>query len=514
MRISLVRWRWWLAAGWLVATLASWWVQSNQPDPALPDEWQQADIRSQARSAPVRIAYDDQGPRDAPVIVLLHGSPGSAGDFDRVVPPLLAAGYRVVRPDLPGFGASAAWVDDYGNLSHAHDVLGLLDHLQIARAHAVGFSMSGGVVLHLAELAPERVASRTLLAAIGIQEGEGSGSYALEQAKYATGWLALVALPEAVPHFGALGRRAGRHGFIRNFFDNDQRPLRALLEQPGPPLLILHGIRDPLVPVATARAHHSLVPGSRLVVYDSDHFLPFREGDAAAVAADLIAFTGAIDQDIPPAQVELTTVVAQPLQRFTPFPGSFAAQPLVALVALLPLTLIAPVIGASVAAMWVADIALDPFLALVLLGLALWLRQVAAVIDCQDHCHIPAWLPGAGHKPDPATYRGWRILRNGALPARAAARGAERPLRTMLRSAVVSGLLALAVVIICPLVLRLLAAALPTIAVTAITVLGAIGWWVWSTPRDDGDDPSTGGTDATTQPNDTAVGHSAKAAVD
>src|SRR4051812_20478492 len=51
----------------------------------------------------VEIFYRSAGPPDAPVVVLLHGFPSSSHQFRNLIP-LLAARYRVIAPDLPGFG--------------------------------------------------------------------------------------------------------------------------------------------------------------------------------------------------------------------------------------------------------------------------------------------------------------------------------------------------------------------------------------------------------------------------
>src|SRR5512144_999077 len=73
----------------------------------------------------IRIAYEDAGPAEnpgAPVVVLLHGSPGGKHDFGGVAP-LLAKRYRVIVPDLPGFGDSARDIPDYSFRAHARYVL-------------------------------------------------------------------------------------------------------------------------------------------------------------------------------------------------------------------------------------------------------------------------------------------------------------------------------------------------------------------------------------------------------
>lgn len=52
------------------------------------------------------IAYVDEGPADADPVLLLHGEPTWSYLYRRVIPPLVAAGHRIVAPDLPGFGRS------------------------------------------------------------------------------------------------------------------------------------------------------------------------------------------------------------------------------------------------------------------------------------------------------------------------------------------------------------------------------------------------------------------------
>ncbi len=221
---------------------------------------------------PVRIAYDEFG--SGPPVIYLHGSPGSGGDARRLAA-LLENRFRLIAPDLPGFGGSTRWLPDYGIEAHARYVLALMDRLGIERTHFISHSMGSGVALHITRLAPERVATITSYAGIGIQEGEGSGDYHLEHFKYAVGYGLLVAAPELVPHFGLLGSRSARHAFIRNFWDTDQRPLRALLEKLEVPLLILHGRDDPLVRAWVAEEHHRIVGHSELVMLDASQFLVF-----------------------------------------------------------------------------------------------------------------------------------------------------------------------------------------------------------------------------------------------
>ncbi|MBL8880656.1 MAG: alpha/beta fold hydrolase, partial [Phycisphaerales bacterium] len=254
---------------------------------------------SSSRAA-ISLAYRELGQGTA--IVLLHGSPGGRDDFSHLAP-LLAESYRVIVPDLAGWGASQQWgIGDYGVAAQARYVLALLDELEIDSAHVVGFSWGGGVAIELATRAPPRVRSLSLYAAIGIQEGEGSGDYYFEHFKYACGYALCVVAPEFVPHFGLLGPRSLRHTFIRSFWDTDQRPLRSMLERLHAPALILHGLDDPLVPADTAREHHRLVASSELVMLDASHFLLFSAAGSKRIADELMPFLARVEAGERPAR--------------------------------------------------------------------------------------------------------------------------------------------------------------------------------------------------------------------
>lgn len=233
--------------------------------------------------------------RDVPVF-LLHGSPSSGGrEFATLAAMLNKSGYDVYAPDFPGFGASQKFVPDYSFVANAGYVKAAMDTLMVGRAHIVGWSQGGGSAMVLADTDPKHVASLTLMASIGVQEGEGSGSYTFEHAKYALGFVGALGLAEFVPHFGQLGTRAFRYAFLRNFWDSDQRPLRALMERLTTPTLILQGRRDFLVAPWSAEESHRLIKDSRLVMFDASHFLPLGkpmqdEKVTRDVAATLVSF--------------------------------------------------------------------------------------------------------------------------------------------------------------------------------------------------------------------------------
>ncbi|MEK7833072.1 MAG: alpha/beta fold hydrolase, partial [Acidobacteriota bacterium] len=299
LRLWWRRWRWRLLAAYVLLVLATHVWRWRNPAENLPEPGTCPACRSVAVNAiegerslntRVRFAYQDRGQskesgESALPIVLIHGSPGEARDFNRIAP-LLEKSHRLIIPDLPGFGASTRDISDYSLRAHARYLIELLDELKIERAHLLGFSMGGGVVLNLNDLAPERVASATMLASIGVQEMELLGDYHLYHAVHGLQLGFFWLLREGLPLSPTSHVRDFSVSYSRNFYDSDQQPLRAMLSRFDKPMLIIHGLHDFLVPVEAAREHHRLVPQSELVVSDFDHFMVFERPDFLAPLLD------------------------------------------------------------------------------------------------------------------------------------------------------------------------------------------------------------------------------------
>ncbi len=265
----------------------------------MPEELEQRMVEGAPRveGEPARVAYRSwEPPLGQPArtpVLLLHGSPGSGANF-RGMGPLLGLDRPVVAPDLPGFGHSSRRAPDYSIRAHAAVALQLLDSLGIHRAHLVGFSLGGGVALEMYRADPDRIASLTMLAAIGVQEWELLGDYHLNHSIHGLQLAGLWALHNLLPHFGALDDAFLSYEYARNFYDTDQRPLREILQGFAPPMLILHGARDPLVPIGAAREHHRIVAHSEFVELPTDHFVVFT--DPASVATPIAAFLKRVDE--------------------------------------------------------------------------------------------------------------------------------------------------------------------------------------------------------------------------
>lgn len=381
------RWwrRWWV---WYLVLLAvshayQWVFGSPLTAPAAPSQRVAVDPGF-GRDVEIAIRRWNEAGTDAPPVILLHGSPGDASNFERLAP-LLAADRAVIAVDQLGFGGSAKWVPDYSIRANARAVLEIMDQLHIPRAHVVGWSNGGGTALNMADLAADRVASMTLLASIGDQETEGSQSYFFEHAKYRIG-LAAAFAAELIPHFGLLGPLDFRHASIRYFSDSDQRPLRAVMATTRVPTLILHGRHDFLVPAWAAERHHAEMPASRLVMLNASHFLPFLQ--AEETARHLNDFFREHDQPGRPARTD-TLDLAPPtpprdLERWTRPAGAWLTRRpwTVEVLLLIALSLASPALAATVGAVFVGDLTLN--FSVLVIGLAggrmvrVWAGAVAA----------------------------------------------------------------------------------------------------------------------------------------
>jgi haloalkane dehalogenase len=106
---------------------------------------------SDQRLGPLRMHYFDEGDRQAPVVLLLHGEPTWSYLFRRSVPPLLDGGLRVVAPDLVGFGRSdkPAAQQDYSYAAHVGWLTQFCRSLKLHDAVVVGHDWGGLLGLRL-----------------------------------------------------------------------------------------------------------------------------------------------------------------------------------------------------------------------------------------------------------------------------------------------------------------------------------------------------------------------------
>lgn len=131
----------------------------------------------------VNIFYREAGPIDAPVVLLLHGFPTSSFQYRELIP-RLADKYRVIAPDLPGFGFTE--VPDERNYKYSFDslaktVLAFTDALELKRYALYVFDYGAPTGLRLALAHPERVTAIVSQNGNAYEEGLGDAWAPIQQ---------------------------------------------------------------------------------------------------------------------------------------------------------------------------------------------------------------------------------------------------------------------------------------------------------------------------------------------
>ncbi|MEO8267554.1 MAG: haloalkane dehalogenase [Ilumatobacteraceae bacterium] len=126
----------------------------------------------------LRMHYLDEGPGDADPLLLLHGEPSWSYLYRHMIPPLVAAGHRVVAPDLVGFGRSDKPTEQ-SDYSYAHHIMWtsslVFDRLDLRSITYFGQDWGGLIGLRMLTAQPDRY-SRVVIANTGLPTGEGKPS--------------------------------------------------------------------------------------------------------------------------------------------------------------------------------------------------------------------------------------------------------------------------------------------------------------------------------------------------
>lgn len=163
--------------------------------PDFPYDPHYVDVSAGGGASTLRVAYLDEGPADAPPVLLLHGEPSWSFLYRHVIPPLVDAGQRVVAPDLVGFGRSdkPALQEDHTYARHVEWMAAaLFDHLDLTDITYFGQDWGGLIGLRLVAHDPDRFA-RVIVANTGLPNGEQTPPEAF------TAWQRFAATAETFP---------------------------------------------------------------------------------------------------------------------------------------------------------------------------------------------------------------------------------------------------------------------------------------------------------------------------
>jgi non-heme chloroperoxidase len=263
----------------------------------------------------IELYYEDHG--SGKPVVLIHGYPLSGASWEKQVPPLLNAGYRVITYDRRGFGKSSQPTEGYNYDTFSEDLHKLITELKLRDFTLVGFSMGGGEIARYFGKYGSKGVSKAVI--IG-----GVPPFLLKTADNPEGLDASVF--EDIQKAVTADRYAFFTEFFKNFYNTDlllgkriseevvraswniaagasataslacvptwHEDFRQDLARVDVPTLVFHGDNDRIVPFAAAGQRTAkLVKGARLhVVKGGPHCITWTH--AEEVNSKLLSFLG------------------------------------------------------------------------------------------------------------------------------------------------------------------------------------------------------------------------------
>jgi pimeloyl-ACP methyl ester carboxylesterase len=252
--------------------------------------------------AGIRLHLRDTGPRNAPVLVMLHGF-GSSLDTWNDWADRLSVDYRVIRFDLPGFGLTGAdTTGEYTDTRTIEVLQAMLDQLGVRQATLIGNSMGGRIALAFAAAHSHYVSKLVLVSP------DGFASPGIEYDKKQDVPLMVWALPYTLPMFmlrpsleaayaepakmteASLLRTRDmllapgvRRAVIARMQQTVLRDPRPMLARITAPTLLLWGDKDALIPISNAQDYLAAMPNARLVTLPGIGHLPQEEAPTVSL---------------------------------------------------------------------------------------------------------------------------------------------------------------------------------------------------------------------------------------
>jgi pimeloyl-ACP methyl ester carboxylesterase len=239
---------------------------------------------------------------DGPAALLLHGW-GTEGASLQPLSTHLAAHFRTVTPDLPGFGAATPPPVDWGVEDYAEWVVALLKKLGLERIILLGHSFGGRIAILLAATRPALVDKLVLVDSAGIRPAPSprlrTASTVSKLGRAASGIPLVGSVAERLRarwHRAVGAEDYASAGPLRGTFVKVvNRDLRDLLPRIGAPTLLLWGGADDATPATDGVLIEQLIPDARLVVFPGAGHYSYLDRPAETCAA--------LDEFLLPSQV-------------------------------------------------------------------------------------------------------------------------------------------------------------------------------------------------------------------
>ncbi len=232
--------------------------------------------------------YHDVGEGPGEPVLLLHGSGPGVSAFAnwRLTMGVLSTRYRVLAPDLVGFGFTQAPAGtDYTREVWLDQIVGFLDAIGVERVHVVGNSFGGSMALALAIARPERVQRLVLMGSVGVPFEITAGLNAVWGYEPSVDTMrslmrdtfaydpALVTEELVALRYAASTRPGVQEAFARMFPAPRQRWVDAMAHPEASlrgiphPTLVIHGRDDKVIPLTTSTTLHQWIDDSQLHVF-------------------------------------------------------------------------------------------------------------------------------------------------------------------------------------------------------------------------------------------------------
>ena len=247
-----------------------------------------------------QIHYREEGNKDGPTILLIHGSNSLLQTWEPLVA-LLGDKYRLVSLDLYGHGLTGpSPTDNYSADANIAAAILVLDTVGVDKAYWVGNSMGGWLTWRAGLSVPERTAGLVLIDASGAQVEQKGEPYL--GARLARSSIGKMLLPEITPRFLVKSSleenfaqperlteaQVDRYWELLRFPGNRQASVARGNTPREPekweqvknlkvPVLLLWGEQDKVIPVSHGRAFEAAIPGSELITYADAGHLPMEE---------------------------------------------------------------------------------------------------------------------------------------------------------------------------------------------------------------------------------------------
>lgn len=255
-------------------------------------------------STSIHLYYEDHG--SGQPVILIHGYPLSSASWEKQVPVLLKAGYRVIAYDRRGFGKSSQPTVGYNYNTFAEDLRKLVTHLKLRDFVLVGFSMGGGeVARYIGRYGSKDVSKAVIIGGVpphliktaddpegvdgsvfaGIEKAVAADRYAFFTEFFKNFYNTDVLLGKSVSeqavqaswNTAAIASATASLACVPTWYED----FRADVAKIDVPTLVIHGDSDRIVPFASAGQRMAkMIPGAELVVIkDGPHNIAWTHAD-------------------------------------------------------------------------------------------------------------------------------------------------------------------------------------------------------------------------------------------